>query len=750
MKKKIALLFVLAPVLAIAQLTKIDSLHIALHKAKADTSIINIWIRLAEEYIYTMPDSTNYYAEKAKTASIKAQYQLGILKAYVNIGSAAFITGKGKLIIPTLLIEQKKGEELVKMDNSYQNNKVLGSLYNVIGNNYFVIGNIDSAYVFYKQSLASFSKIKYKKGIATSFLNCSNVEGTRGDVTKALKNLFASLALSEQIKDKKVIAFCYNNIAKIYNEQNEVDKALVYFKKALSTGNEINLTNITTVANYNIATLLLVKNKVNEALPYAEKSLELSKLMNSDSRIAGSLSLLGNLYTEQGRDADAIKIINEAIVIAEKANDKIVLGNAYSMIIKVYLNQKNYDKAFFYASKALKIAQEAENLASIQSNSSDLSIILKAQGKYKEALEMKELAIAMRDSTVNQGNQKELMNQEFKYAYDKQAIADSLKYDNDKKIQSIETQANLRTQRNKQIALSIGLLLAIVSGAILYNRFKVIQKQKGLIETQSKRLELAHLQLEEKSKEIQDSIIYSKEIQNLFLKSVTQAPHYFYNSILIYKPKATVSGDFYWYKEINEHLVIVIGDCTGHGVPGAIISVLAIQSLEQAITQVKDFKQLHELNELMNKEFSTYYKQENHVGIGLDFSALVINKKENTMYVSGSGGCIILKTKTNELINQKFESINIGGSMPVIYNPTTSTYNLSNLSSIFLYTDGITDQKSEATGKKFGTKKLIELISKLNTNEPDKALQIIENTLTDWQGKTTQIDDMTLLGIQFT
>lgn len=182
--------------------------------------------------------------------------------------------------------------------------------------------------------------------------------------------------------------------------------------------------------------------------------------------------------------------------------------------------------------------------------------------------------------------------------------------------------------------------------------------------------------------------------------------------------------------------------------PGAIISVLAIQSLEKTIHEIKDYHQLHTLNDLMKREFNNYYNANGHVSIGLDYSILCISKKENKIYLSGSGSSIFTKLTTNELVAHKFDSINIGGKSPMIYEPNTISYNLNLIQSAFLFTDGVIDQKGFESGKKYGTKKLKELILNLNTKDSNTAINKIEKELQDWKGDLEQVDDMTLLGIQ--
>ncbi len=273
----------------------------------------------------------------------------------------------------------------------------------------------------------------------------------------------------------------------------------------------------------------------------------------------------------------------------------------------------------------------------------------------------------------------------------------------------------------------------IIVGFALFNRFRITQKQKQIIEAQTKN--------------IQDSISYSKDIQTIFLKPLANDNSYFKKSHLIYKPKDVVSGDFYWYKEIADNLFIIVGDCTGHGVPGAIISVLAIQYLEKLVPQISNPKNLHLLSAMLREEFNVYYSQGSRVSIGLDYSVLCINKTEKTIYFSGSGASNLIKDATQKVIIERFDSINIGGRAPAIYNPQTVVYHRSSVDAICLYTDGIIDQKGGSEKKKFGTNQLKKLFENINIHNGDSITKL-DATLDEWCGGNEQVDDMTLLALE--
>ncbi len=453
--------------------------------------------------------------------------------------------------------------------------------------------------------------------------------------------------------------------------------------------------------------------------------------------------------SKQGNYKEALEKEFEAIKIKQEIGDQLGESTFLINVSVTYFKMGDVSLAIKYGEKALTLAEKIEAAKQIQDASRILVDCYRKKGDFKKALEMQTLSLMIHDSILSKANSQELIKQDLKYAYEKKALADSLNYENQKKISAISNEEELRIEENKQITLYIILALVILSALFILNRFRLINKQKNIIESQSKNLEAAHDQLEERNNEMSESILYAKEIQNAFLKSPTNSENYFKDTVLLYRPKDVVSGDFYWYKEIGDDMFVAVGDSTGHGVPGAIISVLAIQSLEKTIHKIANNNgMLHRLNEYMKHEFNAYYNDKDHVSIGLDYSIICISRSQKKLYVSGSGATVLVKDVNNKLEANKFDNINIGGSAPAAYEPSTVTYDLKQVQSLFLYTDGIVDQKGKETGKKFGSKKLKNMIMNLNTKDSATAKEKMDKELDDWMQTGTQIDDITLLGIQ--
>jgi tetratricopeptide (TPR) repeat protein len=749
MKQLLFIIFILISIKGITQNKKIDSLRALLLRESKDTSRINILNTIAWEFRNNGPDSSIYYARQALPISQKTKFEIGLAESYLLIGTAYSNLGKldDALLI---LIRAKRILEKLSQHNSKENYRIkknLSRVYNSIGNVYSTLGNYNQALKNHQDALKLRSEIGDKPGIASSYNNIGIIYKDQGNYVEALKNHFASLKIKESLSNKEGMAISYNNIGVIYKYQGNNEQALTHFKNSLKIAEEIRLSDMITTCYLNIGAIYTSQKRYEEGLKNYLKAYDIAKQNENREAISDVLGNIGTIYTDQGKYEEALKNEFKALKIKEELEDNASISSFQNNIANIYQKKGEIQNAVIYGEKSLNLAKRIGAMKQIQESSHNMITIYQKARAYQKAFEMQELYSQSTDSILNNSNQREIMRQEFKYNYEKQSFTDSLNYENEKKISELENQVKFKTEKNKRVTLYIGLALVIIFSAFIFNRFRITKKQKNIIEFQSKNLEITHNQLAEKTKELKDSILYSKEIQNTFLKSPTDSRNYFKDTLLVYKPKDVVSGDFYWYKEFDDKLFVVVGDSTGHGVPGAIISVLAIQSLEKTIHEIKNIENLHELNEHIKNEFNAYYKLDGHVSIGLDYSVICINRKDNKLYVSGSGANVLIKDN-NGLNSYKFDTINIGGSAPIIYEPSTVILDLKTVRSIFLYTDGIIDQKGWVTGKKFGTKKLKELLLNLNTNDTTIASKKIEEEFNNWIGTIEQIDDITLLGIQ--
>ena len=231
-----------------------------------------------------------------------------------------------------------------------------------------------------------------------------------------------------------------------------------------------------------------------------------------------------------------------------------------------YYNQGNTFNALDYGIKSLTIAREIGYPEEIKNTANLLNRVYQKQGKYKEALEMRNLELQMRDSINNEATQKATAQQQAKYEYEKQKTIDDAAHDKQIALEQEEQ----KKQRIISISIGVGLLLLVVFLLFVFNRLRVTRKQKQIIEIQRDEVEEAH-------KEIRDSISYAERIQRSFLATDDLLNNNLKDYFVFFQPKDVVSGDFYWAGKLaNNQFAVVNADSTGHGVPGAIMSLSLI------------------------------------------------------------------------------------------------------------------------------------------------------------------------------
>ena len=367
---------------------------------------------------------------------------------------------------------------------------------------------------------------------------------------------------------------------------------------------------------------------------------------------------------------------------------------------------------------------------------------------------MYELFITTRDSLESEANQKVVIQQEYKYAYEKQAAADSItNAEADKvkdalltaeKAENKQHQLEATAQKQQAYFLYGGLVLALLFGGFIFNRFRVTSKQKGIIEQQKGKVDEAFDALEEKNREIMDSINYAKRIQSAILPPAKIVKEYLQDSFILYKPKDIVAGDFYWMEHRDGKVLFAAADCTGHGVPGAMVSVVCNNGLNRSVREhgfTDPGQILDKTREIVIEEFG---KSEEEVNDGMDIAlcSLQGNKLQyagahNPLWIIRKGE--VLETKANKQPIGNFDK-----QLPY----TTHTFELEKGDAIYIFSDGYVDQFGGEKEKKFKAKAFKKLLLSLQDKSMEEQKIVIDETFETWKGNLEQIDDVCVIGVR--
>lgn len=664
-----------------------------------------------------------------------------IVSAYVNLSSIIYISNVDTIIPLCKKAEKIANKRLKQNPETEERLSLLESLATAYNNIGYYIDNYqnktDTALRYYEESLEIQKIIKDTSGMATSVNNIGEIYRIQSNIPLALKFHHKSLRLRTAINHKEGMAQSLHNIALIHKQQGDYKLALKYNLNSLKIKKKINdKIGLATSLN-NIGTIHREMNNLDLALDYFNQSFSIRKDHGDKRGMSNSLNNIGAIYSFKNNLDLALSYHKQALKIEEELKRELGIAKSLFLISSTEYKLGNIKEADLLSKRALDISQklgipnEIENAAEIRYH------INLEKGNWEEALKMRNLQYLMKDSMENESAIKAAANEQAKYEYEK-TLALSKK-EHEKKL-AIEQEAKAK---QKVIIFAIAICLGLVALFLffVFNRLKITRKQKGVIEQ-------AHEELEEKNKEITSSIQYAKRIQKAILPPNKIVKQYFQNSFIIYIPKDIVAGDFYWMEQKNDTILFAAADCTGHGVPGAMVSVVCNNGLNRSVREyglTDPGKILDKTRDIVIQEFE---KSEEDVKDGMDIALCSLTNKNNNWELKYAGAnnplWIIRKS---ELIEIKATKQPIGK----FENPSpykTHTIELFKDDIIYIFSDGFVDQFGGPRGKKFKANAFRELLCKVFDKSLPEQKEIIENQFFTWKGDLEQIDDICIIGVK--
>ena len=282
-----------------------------------------------------------------------------------------------------------------------------------------------------------------------------------------------------------------------------------------------------------------------------------------------------------------------------------------------------------------------------------------------------------------------------------------------------------------------------------------LEAQRDEIEQQNSYLNNANLEISEKNKEITDSIRYAQRIQSSILPELGTIYEIFPDSFILYKPKEVLSGDFYWASETqNGEFIFVVADCTGHGVPGALMSIIGNDLLNYAVKE-QNLSLPSEILDSLQKNIKIRLKQTDRYSEskdGMDISIINYNSQKSLIQFSGAMNSLFL-IQDNILTEIKADRMSIGGAVHAKIAAgrkfNNHEINITEGDSFYLFSDGYPDQLGGTHTRKFMKKRFKELLVKINQFPANQQYEILEEALSVWQGEGSQNDDILVAGIKF-
>ncbi len=646
-------------------------------------------------------------------------------------------------------------QEAVKLSENLDFEKGKGNAYRNIGTIYYVNADYEKALKNYEKSLEVTLKIDDKIGSIKAYNNLGNIFYVQGNYNKALENYFQSLKLSEEIKDQTGIARSYSTIGLVYYSQENYNEALKNFFKSLKISEKLNDKSSLATINYYIGVINQDEKKFDEALNFFHKSLEISILIKKDRQVATCYESIGNAYLSKKDYEKVLPYYEKSLALHQKMNNKLGTANVLRGFGSYYLAAKDYPKAIKYLEDAMKISHDLGVLNNIKAIAGDLSIAYSQMKNYKKAFENQVLFKNMSDSLRNEENTKKITELGMQYEFDKQKKLNIIEQQKKDAIQAAE----LKRQKSFRNFLLLGFGLIFLFVIFLYrsNQFKqkanaLLSAQNAEIQRKSENLKKANDEISHKNQQITDSINYASRIQTAILPPEEFFKDNFPDYFILFKPKNIVSGDYYWFIEKNNKVFVAAADCTGHGVPGAFLSMLGISFLYEIVNKRAEITTGEILNTLRDyiKESLRQTGDAKEPKDGMDIALCEIDFKEMTLNYSGAHNPMVIFRKALNQI-EELEA----DKMPIaIYRKerpfVTKSVKIEHGDRIYLFSDGYADQIGGEKNHKYMRRRMKDLFLTMNLEKMSMPQQKIklETEFQEWKQKNEQVDDILVMGIK--
>ena len=622
----------------------------------------------------------------------------------------------------------------------------MGGSYNNIGIIYDIQGNYKKALELYLKSLAIDKELGDKRGMGSSYTNIGLIYQNQGNYEKALEYHSKSLAVSEELGDKKGMGSSYTNIGNIYKNQGNYEKALEYFSKSLAVSEELGDKKGMGNANNNIGINYKNQGNYEKALEYYTKSLVIYEEIGDKKGMGNSYNKIGITYKEQGNYKKALEYYSKSLAIQKDIGDKQGMADSYHNIGLIFNYQGNFEKALDYLLKSKEISQEINSIKDLDETSEALSEVYKKLGKYKQALEMHELYMETKDSIAKMDAEEELYKFEVDKEYQLKKQADSILHADEIIIQQAENRAKeeqLKSEKQRRTGLLVIVGLVLVSLGFVFVQLRKTRAQKVVIEGQHEKLNQSH-------QEITDSINYAKRIQDALMTSAVYIKDVLPESFILFNPKDVVSGDFYWvYRSPKGQIYFTVADCTGHGVPGAFMSMIGTSLLNEFIIE----NNIEDTAEVLTKMRAQIIKSLDQKGLqgenkdGMDMALCKYDPKKGTVQYSGAYNPLIHISK-NEINQLKGDSqpvgLHTGKKLPF----TNKEIQVAKGDMLYIYSDGFPDQFGGEKGKKYLSGKFKKFLLSISDKPIDEQDRLIKAEFTNWIGDHEQIDDVCVMGVR--
>ncbi len=599
-------------------------------------------------------------------------------------------------------LTQKHSNELLKLAEKNNNHFFRAGAIRYLGS----VAELKADYPLAIKYLTEANVVYEELNLPTDIIFCTNQLGkiyaNLGDYSKAIDFFEEGLRLSQETGDKASEANTLNAFSVLYQRSGNSEKAEELAIRSYTLAVECSAKRLQAIAKVNLGNAYGKREDWVKAIAAWKESIVLCLELNEEALYASAMGNIGIAYIRLGKLKEAKENIEGCLEVKKRLNDVYDIARSIHNLGTVYWKMGDMEEAKILYEQALGMGDESKAKTVHAMIYTDYVQMLKAKGEYKEAFEMLEKSQAL---------DKELFTA-----------------DMNMKTHTLEIRYNVeRMEKENEIYRLKNIDLVVAND--------LITAQKGVIET--------------KNKDITDSILYAKRIQEAVLPAQERLENWLGEMFVLYIPKDIISGDFYWATEKDGKFILAVADSTGHGVPGAIMSIMGSSFLSEIVgTQgVTDPGEI--LNELRRKVISALHQSsgssESQDGMDIAICSFDSKKKEMIAACANNPVWLIRDGEVDEAEPDKFPVGIFPGEPRPFTNHDTE---LESGDAIYLFTDGYADQFGGPKDKKFGYKQMRELLLANHKKSMKEQKKIMLEAFENWKGDRDQIDDVLVVGIR--
>lgn len=720
---------------AFAQQKIVDSLRLEFKKSKQPESVL--YIKIGQAFATFNGDSAVFYDSIARTRLKSADPKT--VQYEVTLGHAAILNSTSKY---------KKAIESYQLALSYamelNDSAKIAQIYSSLGRAYNSIGQYEPALKYLEDSRTLRLRLKDTLASATAYLQMGVIYNERGDFENAQRVLFLALAIFEKKKDLSGKSKVFNNLGSVYVNQDQHQEGLGYYKQALQMKIALGSDKRDLAGAYsNVGVAFFGMKNLDSALYYYNIGLGMKEAIGEKKGVAIGLNNIGLVYREKKNYPEAENYLGRALRIRREIDDRRGIASTLTSLASVYVRQKKFTAAIPLLEEAIQISNEIKSTSQRIEINKEMADAYAGAGNFEKAYNAYREYTRVEDSLYTLERQDRINTIKSKYEREVQ----------DRKIKELEQRkreddlramAEQEKNRNQYYLLGAGGVLLLIGIAFLLLRNRENQRSRFV-------LQKAYDEIEAKNNDITASIRYAKRIQTSVLPEAGEMERLFPESFVLYKPKDIVSGDFYWVatsSDENNFNIIAVADCTGHGVPGAFMSLIGSNYLEQTAKNPA-INDCTAALDYLDRSIQQYLKQHEsgESKDGMDIALCAFNKNTNQLLFAGALRPLLLVQNgvMREIPGSRFS---IGGAYTAQKYFESHTIQLQPGDIFYMFTDGYADQFGGPEGKKFKSQRLKELLFRIHNQPMDQQQKELETVYENWRGNLEQIDDVCIVGVR--